>query len=128
MNLLIIDDDPLFRTLISVFAERLGIKCLELPNGLGALLTLTENNVDMVLLDILMDEQEGLQTLTEIKTYFNVPVVMVSSDEHYLDTASNLGADAVVRKPVTYEAFVEIINKYGQGKDRLNLRSEESGL
>ena len=128
MSLLFIDDDPLFRTLIGVFAERLGIKCLELPNGLGALLTLTENNVDMVLLDILMDEQEGLQTLTEIKTYFNVPVVMVSSDEHYLNTASNLGADAVVHKPVTYEAFVEIINKYGQGKDRFNLRSEESGL
>jgi DNA-binding NarL/FixJ family response regulator len=128
VNLLVVDDQCIFRSLIKAFADKLDINYFELCNGEGALYSIKTNNIDLVLLDIIMDGKEGLETLVEIKTYFTIPVVMVSSYEHYLDTASHLGADDIVLKPVTYESFVEIINKYGQGKDKLNLRSEESWI
>ncbi|MCV5403389.1 envelope stress response regulator transcription factor HitR, partial [Escherichia coli] len=53
-NILIVDDDPHIRELVSVFLEREGFQTYEAIDGLDALQKINEVKVDMVILDIMM--------------------------------------------------------------------------
>jgi CheY-like chemotaxis protein len=118
MNILVIDDDKIFRTLIKSFCDRIGYNFHYLENGFDAASKIIDEYIDFVFLDIFMEGKEGLQTLDEIRTYCDVPIVTVSSDSFYLEISLDIGANSSLLKPISFENFLEVVDKYGACKDK----------
>lgn len=104
-SLLVVDDNAMSRDLLSRQLARHGYIVATASNGREALEALSRQTFDMVLLDVIMPEMDGVETLRRIKAndrLRNVPVVMLSSLDE-VDSAVHcieMGADEYLAKPV----------------------------
>ncbi|HSZ75744.1 MAG TPA: response regulator [Rhizomicrobium sp.] len=118
-TILIVDDDPLIRETFRYPLEQKGYRVLVADDGDEAMATIASSNVDVVLLDILMPNKEGLETLLEIKRRFPGAVVHVMSGggsrnkTDFLTIAVKFGADGVIRKPFTARDLLRLIESGG---------------
>lgn len=103
-KLLVVDDHEMNRDMLSRRLERLGHTVLLAENGRQALELLKTHRVDLILLDILMPEMDGMETLGRIKqdeAVRETPVIMLSALDE-LDavvTCVERGADDYLQKP-----------------------------
>lgn len=102
-KILIVDDNPKY---LSEALPLYGYTVEVVTNGVDALKKLEENhnNIDLVLLDIMMPQMDGWDTLKAIKTNENtkyLPVIMVTAvnEEHKIVSGLKYGADDYVVKP-----------------------------
>ena len=113
--IMIVDDDPIIRTMCRSAFEEKGYSVLEAENGERAIGLLRSQNVDVVFLDILMPDKDGLETLIDIKrTQPSACVYAMSGGGRrgnytYLDIARRFGADNVVRKPFVPNSLVDLV-------------------
>ncbi|MCB4756602.1 MAG: response regulator [Elusimicrobia bacterium] len=78
-TILVIDDEPGYRALLSSDFSRLGYVVLTAANGLEALKILEGNSVDVVITDMRMTPMDGLETILSIrKTHVHLPVVLMT--------------------------------------------------
>lgn len=102
-TILIVDDESRIRRMLHDFLKNYGYNILEASNGREALDIYFENNnkIDLVLLDVMMPELDGFETLKEIREYSLVPVVMLTAKSEESDEYSGLkcGADDYISKP-----------------------------
>jgi two-component system cell cycle response regulator len=101
---LVVDDDPVNRTLLSRSLEREGYRVSRAENGREALEQLHAEPFDIVLLDVLMPELDGYETLERIESdekLRNIPVIMVSAlgDLESVVRCIELGAEDYIPKP-----------------------------
>ncbi len=106
-TVLVVDDDRFCLTILGDFVtQQLRMRPLLVQDGATALSTLESEPVDLILLDILMPEMDGLEVLRHIKDRRpSLPVIMVtvsSAIEHVI-SALREGADDFVRKPVNFD-------------------------
>ena len=105
-HVLIVDDDELVRMTAREVFERVGLRVSVATNGIDAISELGKEPADLVILDVLMPEKEGIETLIQIKReYPNAKVMVISSGgrkqiEDFLIIAQRFGADAVLKKPI----------------------------
>ncbi len=117
VTVLIADDDKLVLATYKYSFERHGYHVLVAENGNAALAHLEKATVDVVFLDILMPQKEGLETLLEIKQRFpGLPVYVMSggagrSKQDILAMAKKFGATDVIRKPVTPQVLIARIEE-----------------
>lgn len=78
-KILIVDDDPHIRELVSVFLEREGFQTYEAIDGLDALQKIDEVKVDMVILDIMMPNMDGFDVCFELRKYYDIPILMLTA-------------------------------------------------
>jgi CheY-like chemotaxis protein len=101
-RILLVDDDPSFRALARHLLERAGYSVEEAADGSQGLRQLRQNMADVLVVDIVMPELEGIETLRLVKKQFPLVKVLVVSGAtsalQYLDLARRLGADAVLDK------------------------------
>ncbi len=108
-RILIADDDPALRRLIRLWLEGAGFEVEEAENGREALSKARESKPDLVVTDLVMPEQEGLETIPKLRAEFpDLPVIAVSGAFHgeMLRVASRLGATAVLPKPLTENSLL----------------------
>lgn len=100
-KVLLVDDDDNICQLISLYLRKDGYMTDFCHDGESALSKLRENNYDVVLLDIMMPGIDGLETLTELRKFSAVPVIMLSARGEPMDKISglDLGADDYITKP-----------------------------
>ncbi len=101
MTILIVDDEPRIRDFVRMNLELEHYRVLEASNGIEALDQLREHLPDLVVLDVMMPEMDGFETLRCIREVSTVPVVMltVRQDEHDRIRGLDLGADDYISKP-----------------------------
>ena len=105
-TVLVVDDDEMFRAIMKRNLENLGYSVAENNSGVGVLQQIQALKPIACLLDIVMDNKEGLETIGELNTLLTRPkIIAVSSNSFYLECAVDLGADAQLKKPVTPEAL-----------------------
>ena len=114
LTMLIIDDSSYMRTIVSVYVSKLDIKIVgEAGNGREGLEKYKELSPDIVVLDLAMDEMDGIQTLTEIMAINPEAVVIIASSiagqERVIVEALKLGAKIVFDKPIDKKKFTEYI-------------------
>ena len=109
-SILIVDDDPIVRLqLAEYFKDEFEI--IELNDGSLILDTIQNNNIDVVILDIFMQSQEGIQSLESLNTLHpELPVIMISSDKVYLEMTTMLGAKDTMQKPLDLPKLKTMIN------------------
>ncbi|ETR68717.1 MAG: response regulator receiver sensor signal transduction histidine kinase [Candidatus Magnetoglobus multicellularis str. Araruama] len=114
LNILITDDDPMSRTVLSGFIAQSGAKAHEVDNGQAAVEYCQSNPVDLVLMDLDMPKMNGFDATHEIKRIKDqfIPVIVVTTyeDETILTKAQAYGADDIVSKPVSHELLLSKIN------------------
>jgi DNA-binding response OmpR family regulator len=109
---LVVEDDPWIRLLLRDLLTDEGYAVLESCNGSAALRFAQRQPPALVLLDLVLPEQSGMELLTELKSTratAHVPVIAVSARTDLLARAAEL-ADAVVAKPFDSEELLAKIS------------------
>lgn len=99
--ILIVDDDPQVIQFVRMHLEREGYQVIEASSGLEALDRVREALPDLVLLDVIMPEMDGFETLKLLRELSDVPVIMltVKADRSDRIRGLELGADDYITKP-----------------------------
>ena len=103
-SLLVVDDNEMNRDMLSRRLRRQGYRVEVAVDGRQALDMLSQEEFNLVLLDIMMPEMNGYQVLERLKAdqkLHHIPVIMTSSldDMDGIDKCMELGADSYVTKP-----------------------------
>ena len=109
---LVVEDDPWIRLLLRDLLTDEGYAVLEASNGSAAVRLAQRQPPALVLLDLVLPEQSGLELLAELKSTratARVPVIAVSARTDLLARAAEL-ADAVVAKPFDIEELLAKIS------------------
>lgn len=132
-KILIVDDHAVVRGGIKhLLNKKLEISIVdEVENGREALKQICHNKYDIVLLDIALRGESGLDILKQIRNYDSkLPVLILSmySEEHYAYRALRLGASGYVTKDNSPEELVRAIMKILKGGQYLSSEFEETLL
>lgn len=117
MRVLIIDDDEQIRVLLRQMMEWAGYEVLVAENGKIAMQIQSEKPADLVITDLIMPEQEGLETISSLKKeYAGIKIIAISGGgrigpEAYLPAALELGADKVFSKPFDVQEVVATVKE-----------------
>jgi CheY-like chemotaxis protein len=113
-QILLVDDDITSLDIVSVLFEKKGYEVIRKAGGKSAIEALGEITPDLVLLDLMMPEYDGVETMKEIRSMgINVPVIAftASSDSDLHDLALEAGCVGVITKPCRSKMLIEIVEK-----------------
>jgi len=99
--ILVVDDEPRMVRLVRMNLELEGYQVAEAGSGIEALEKVRDDLPDLVVLDVMMPEMDGFETLEHLREISTVPVIMltVRGDEEDRIRGLELGADDYVTKP-----------------------------
>ena len=128
---LVVDDDPLNRAILSRGLERDGHVVRTVATGEEALASLRDDPADVVLLDVVMPGMDGVQVLEELKgdaSLRDVPVIMISAldDYDHVVRCIELGAEDYLPKPFDPVLLRARVNA-GLTRARLNALERDAG-
>ncbi|MDA1329586.1 MAG: response regulator [Chloroflexi bacterium] len=117
--ILFVDDEPLTLKLLSQAANILGHQALTSSNQEGAFALAVRQNPDLIVTDINLAGQKGLELVRRFKTEEatkDIPVVTLSALEpiEVEATAREYGAVASLSKPIRLQTLLEVIREYTQ--------------
>ncbi len=100
-RILVIDDEPQIRRLLDISLRAQGYAVEEAGSGAAGLAALATHGADLVVLDIGLPDREGHEVLRDIRSWTEVPVIMLSvrASESEKVKALDLGANDYVTKP-----------------------------
>lgn len=100
-KILIVDDDSEIRKITGIYLENEGYEVLKAENGEEAIKLITEKEVDLILLDIMMPGMDGIETCMKIRENYIMPIIFLSAKSEELDKIQGLasGADDYITKP-----------------------------
>lgn len=101
-RILIIEDDTRLAELIGEYLEQQGYEILVEENGAKAGQRITDENPDLVILDLMLPGKDGLSVCREARAGYKGPILILTAREDDMDQVAGLemGADDYVKKPV----------------------------
>ena len=101
ITVLVVDDEPRLADVVLMNLEVEGYRVLTAANGMEALARLTQDLPDLVVLDVMMPEMDGFETLKRLREVSSVPVIMLTVRAEEADRIKGLeiGADDYLTKP-----------------------------
>lgn len=103
-NILVVDDDKEIVSAVEIYLIREGYNVFKAYDGNECLKVLKNNKVHLIILDIMMPNKDGIETLTELRKDYNIPVIMLSAKSEDNDKIKglNVGADDYLTKPFNH--------------------------
>ena len=100
-QILLCDDEKDIVTALEIYLRNDDYKIFKAYNGADALKILTEEEIHLVLLDIMMPHMDGIAALTQLREFSNVPVILLTAKSEDIDKVLGLtvGADDYITKP-----------------------------
>lgn len=101
IKILIVDDDPHIRELVSLFLQKEGFKTIEASDGVEALDKMEADRADLVVLDIMMPNMDGWELCHELRSLYDIPLLMLTAKGETSQKVKgfNLGTDDYLVKP-----------------------------
>jgi len=118
MKILIVDDDDRIRELFRSWLERAGFVVYEAENGRKGVEVQLTTPADLLICDLIMPVQEGIETITQFRDDFpGIGIIAISGGgkigpDSYLAVAEHLGAWRVFTKPVNMPLLIETIKEW----------------
>jgi two-component system, OmpR family, phosphate regulon response regulator PhoB len=112
-HVLVVDDEPMVREVITAYLERDGFRVTGVPDGAAALRWLAVGQPDLVVLDLMLPAVDGLSVLAQLRrSAAGPPVIVVTARGEEPDRVLGLelGADDYVVKPVSPRELVARVN------------------
>jgi len=100
-TILVVDDEESTQNLLKAILEDAGYDLVVVSTGKEAVNIVSSGTISLVLLDIVMPDMDGFQTLELIRKKSNIPVIMMTGRDELtsLITSIDLGADDYIKKP-----------------------------
>jgi len=111
-KILIVDDDAHIREVITFAVEQSGMIPVEAADGVEALLKFESDSPDLIVLDVMMPEMDGLDVCRKIRKTSDVPILFLSARNEEIDRIIGLeiGGDDYVSKPFSPRELTARIN------------------
>ncbi|MEE1813769.1 response regulator transcription factor [Streptomyces sp. SP18ES09] len=108
VSVLVVEDDAVIRRSVQLFLERYGYQVTVAPDGLAGLEAFRSGTHDLLILDVMLPELDGIGLCRRIREASLVPILMMSARGDALDVVAGLeaGADDYVVKPVDTAVLV----------------------
>ena len=112
-TILVVDDSVVIRKMVEIALENENYNIITVANGKDAFSYLDEQDPDLVILDIMLPDVNGLDILKTIKASKEIPVVMLSAKDTPKETnkAKELGANDFIPKPFRDEDLIKKIHE-----------------
>lgn len=100
-KILVVDDEKDIRDIVGIYLESNGYRTVKAENGKEALELLDKENIDLVILDIMLPDIDGISLCLKIRVNKNIPIIMLSAKDQDMDIVMGLtsGADDYISKP-----------------------------
>lgn len=111
-NILVVDDDKEIVGAIEIYLKKEGYHIIKAYDGNQAIEELRKNEIHLIILDIMMPNKDGLETLQEIRKDKTIPVIMLSAKSEDYDKIDGLnsGADDYITKPFNPLELIARVN------------------
>ncbi|WP_078428038.1 response regulator transcription factor [Alkalihalobacterium alkalinitrilicum] len=122
-TILVVDDDAHIRKLIRLYLENSQYTVIEAVDGREALDILSETQIDLAIVDVMMPHVDGIELTEDIRSFLNIPILMVTAKGESQDKVRgfNAGTDDYLVKPFDP---VELILRVNALLKRYNVVSE----
>lgn len=129
-NILVVDDDKEITKAIEIYLGKENYQIFKAYDGEQALKQIKENEIHLVILDIMMPQKDGLETLEEIRKEKNIPVIMLSAKSEDIDKINglNCGADDYITKPFNPVELIARVNALIRRYTKLGAIEEKQGI
>ena len=106
--ILVVEDDLPIRNLITTTLKINDYRYLIAGNGEAAIVEASSHNPDIMLLDLGLPDMDGVQVIDKIRTWSNLPIIVISarSEDHDKIEALDAGADDYLTKPFSVEELL----------------------
>jgi CheY-like chemotaxis protein len=114
-RILLVDDDESFRKMVRLTLTKFGYDVVEAANGKDAVKVHAAGPADLIMTDLIMPEQEGLETIQLFrKQHPNVKIVAMSgggriNGQDFLVIAKFFGADRTINKPFANRELADLL-------------------
>lgn len=108
LTILIVEDDMPVRNLITTTLKAHEYKYLTAANGASAVMEASSHNPDVVLLDLGLPDVDGVEVIKKIRSWSNMPIIVISarSEDNDKIEALDAGADDYLTKPFSVEELL----------------------
>jgi two-component system response regulator (stage 0 sporulation protein F) len=111
-SVLVVEDEEKMRELLRRMLERASFTVMTAPHGREALKLFHERPVDVAITDLMMPEMDGFELIRELTAKWpSIRIIAISGADLRLDMARQLGAKAVLKKPVTGAALITAVEQ-----------------
>lgn len=121
--ILVVDDEAGIRKMLRKLFEREGFQVVDAPDGVVGLKIARESRPDLAIIDLVMPEKEGIETIREMKKMLPDTKIIAmsgggrSTPDHYLNMARMLGAIHTFAKPIMTDELLDVVRKItGEGE------------
>ncbi|MEE4266353.1 MAG: response regulator [Desulfobacteraceae bacterium] len=116
-RILIIDDEPQIRSMLTLMLEREGYEVVEAPDGVDGIKIYRQNPADLIITDLIMPNKDGIGMIIDLKKEFpDVKIIAMSGGglnkpDGYLKGAKKLGAACTLTKPIDREEMLKAVRE-----------------
>ena len=126
--ILVVEDEPSIAEVVGLYLSRAGFHVQTAKDGRQAMSVLEKRIPDLVVMDIMLPEIDGLSLTRWLRDYSNVPIIIVTARREEIDRISGLemGADDYVVKPFSPQELVSRVRAVLRrvGRDQAEAESE----
>ena len=125
LTILVVEDDPSIKNLMVTTLKAHGYNFLTAQNGETAILEAASYNPDIVLLDLGLPDMDGIEVIKKIRSWSNMPIIVISARSEDTDKidALDAGADDYLTKPFSVE---ELLARLRVTQRRLNMTTGDT--
>jgi two-component system OmpR family response regulator len=129
-HVLIVDDDPAMRQLAGEYFADNGVRVTAVASGAEMADVLAENAIDLVVLDLRLAGEDGMQLTRNLREQSDIPIIMITGRKDEADRVMGLelGADDYVTKPFSPRELLArlraVLRRYNTASEALPKRSE----
>ena len=107
-KILVVDDEPSIREIVSLYLKRSGYEVTTAADGQAAVVALARQPFDLVVLDLMLPQIDGLEITRRLRTTSETPIIMLTARSAEIDRILGLemGADDYVTKPFSPQELV----------------------
>lgn len=103
-NILVVDDEKELRDLLEINLKNEGYNVFKASSGEEALEILDREEINLIVLDVMMPDMDGLEVCKKVREKYNIPILMLSAKVEDMDKIQGImtGADDYVCKPFNH--------------------------
>lgn len=129
-EILIVEDEPKLAALLTDYLQAAGFACETLTDGASVAAAVRAKPPTLVLLDLMLPGKDGLEVCRELRTFTDVPIVMVTARVEEIDRllGLELGADDYICKPFSPREVVARVKAILRRLERSSVSGGVDGL
>ena len=116
-RILIIDDEPQIRSMLTLMLAREGYEIVEASDGVAGIKIYRQNPADLIITDLIMPNKDGIGMIIDLKKEFpDVKIIAMSGGglnkpDGYLKGAKKLGAACTLTKPIDRDEMLKAVRE-----------------